>query len=209
MIILVIVGCVIAALGVLLAAAGIAVACMQDKGRRCAYRRPSAAVILARDVWDSLRSGTAFLPPAPMQAIVPDAGVLARASWETIRAGMGATARRPVNGVYRGTQPRLGRAPFTQLDMPAHREPEPAGLPRLGPACLLPAGRIPPQIAAHFDEQAAQGRYPCCEHCEGFTCDDPDHHLYPCDIDGCQSGADEAERQFALATVPDGCEAVS
>lgn len=208
--------------GVPLALIGVAFS-RRDTGTRCAYRRPHPAVILALDLRDGLRSGTAILPPAPC----------APATWETIRDGMrparpwaltdddiraqweqarvrspfllplrpccpttaaeahrdGCRGRRPVNGRYLGTMPRAAtadRAPFTAVDMPALREPEPAGLPRLGPSRLLPAERIPPQIAAFFDEQAggrelAYGQAPVAE-------------------------VLAAQRRYVLALGPDGCE---
>lgn len=128
MIILVVVGIAIAALGALVAAAGIAVACMQDKGRRCAYRRPHPAVILARDVWDGLRSGTAFLPPAPCAPSHPRYGPLAA----TPAAGIAVVRADGViwcGGRNLGTQPRRTprQGPFTQVDMPALPAPEPSG----------------------------------------------------------------------------------
>lgn len=50
---------------------------------------------------------------------------------------------------------RPGKQPWLTAAQPALGEPTPAGLPRLGedPCEPLPADRLPPHIAAYFDEQ--------------------------------------------------------
>jgi hypothetical protein len=87
--------------------------------------------------------------------------------------------RRPVNGQYRGTQPRLTRpGPFTAVDMPAVPEPEP------GPAWGDPGDGLGPDvpIVRPWSPEIAYG------------------------ADRCQLDVAEAERRFALAMGPDGCE---
>ena len=53
------------------------------------------------------------------------------------------------------------------------------------------------QLDVDDAERRFAGHYPCCVHCEGFTCDQP-YHGTPCDIDGCQVDAAEAERLKGL-----------
>jgi hypothetical protein len=87
--------------------------------------------------------------------------------------------RRPVNGRYRGTQPRLTRpGPFTAVDMPTVSEPEP------GPAWGDPGDGLGPDvpIVRPWSPEIAYG------------------------ADRCQLDVAEAERHFALAMGPDGCE---
>jgi hypothetical protein len=88
--------------------------------------------------------------------------------------------RRPVNGRYLGTQPRRTPrpGPFTAVDMPACPEPEP------GPAWGDPGDGLGPDVplVRPWSPEIAYG------------------------VDRCEIDVAEAERQFALAMGPEGCE---
>lgn len=174
-------GIAVAIVGVPLAALGVIVALMQDKGRRAAYRRPSAAAILARDLrdvnpaaalWEWLQAPDG---PAP---IVTEAEVAEEFAARPLAPG------RPVNGVYRGTQPRRTPGPFTAVDMPTTPAPDP------GPAW---------RTAAEWDSLG-----PDVPIARPWTADRVAYGVASCQLD-----VAEAQRQFALAMGPDGCEAVS
>ena len=116
--------------------------------------------------------------------------------------------RRPVNGRYLGTMPR--RTPYpTAADpmVPLETDDDPPWdvstrqQPALDDAPVY--GEAP--VATVLEAERRDVNYPCCVHCGGFVCDRP-YHPAPCDEDGCQLDVDEAERQYALAMGPDGCE---
>jgi len=86
--------------------------------------------------------------------------------------------RRHVNGRYLGTQPRR-QGPFTRADMPTCPRPEP------GPAWGDPGDGLGPQVPIARPWTADQVAY---------------------GVDRCQLDVAEAERRFALALGPDGCE---
>ena len=115
---------------------------------------------------------------------------------------------RPANGRYLGTQPR--RTPYpTAADpmVPLETDDDPPWdvstrqQPALDDAPVY--GEAP--VATVLEAERRDVNYPCCVHCGGFVCDRP-YHPAPCDEDGCQLDVDEAERQYALAMGPDGCE---
>ena len=174
MIIYVIVGVfVVLAVGVPVAFAGKLVARFQDKGKRCKFRRPHPAVVLARDLWSWLDTAQAPAPRVPSHprwgplTATPAAGIaVVRDDW-VIWCG----------GRNLGTMPRRTPAlgPFTQVDMPACPEPEPG--PAFDPCDdIEPA---PPVLG--FARSLVYG-------------------------EACEIDVAEAERQFALAMGPDGCE---
>lgn len=136
MIILLIVGCVIAAMGALLGVVSLVVACMQDKGRRCVFTPPHPVVILALDLRGLLR------PAAPLPArapVVTDAEV--REEFERLAPS---SALPPLRDCCMAleNEPHTSACPARQ---PVPMSPDPAQAPftgwRVPDGWQLPGGR--------------------------------------------------------------------
>lgn len=211
-------------IGVPLAAVAVTVARMQDEGGHCAHRRPRAAVILALDLWAWLRTAEPPLPPEPCAPPAP-------ATWDQISAGMGRpiVSDREVRAEFARMPLAPGSHPYPPLRPTVLARPDGAILideaervhvrpGRGGPFTAVDMPAVPendPRDYPHYYTDEIECGDCRREHELELVEDDPVPIARPWTagqvaygVASCQLDVAEAERRFALAMGPDGCEEI-